>query len=158
MSRSQKTSQKRQIEPDPKYQSIELAKFINKIMKGGKKETARLLLYRTLDNLKEKTKQDPLIIFEKAILNATPQIEVRPRRIGGATYQVPYEVEKERGKTMAMRWLVSIARKRQGKTMSEFLTEELLDASEGKGAAVEKKNQLHKLAEANKAFAHYARY
>lgn len=127
-------------------------------MLGGKKETARQLVYRAFAHLKEKTKQDPLTLFEKAISNITPQMEVRPRRIGGATYQVPMEMRKERGKTLAMRWLVSLTRSRQGKSMSEFLTEEILDASEGKGAAMEKKNQLHKLAEANRAFAHYARY
>lgn len=146
---------KRQIAPDTKYNSEKVARFINKIMRDGKKSKAEKILYTAFDIISERTGGDPIEVFEEALNNATPLLEVRPRRVGGATYQVPMEVEPRRGLTLAMRWLVGFARSRKGKPMAEKLADELLDASRGEGAAVKKKNDTHKMAEANRAFAHY---
>lgn len=145
----------REILPDPKYNSILLAKFINNIMARGKKSVAERIVYDALDIMAERTKKNPLELFETAIREATPLIEVKPRRVGGATYQVPVEIRPERRQTLAIRWLVSISRKRPGKTMSERLASELMDAAQGTGATIKKKEDTHKMAEANRAFAHY---
>jgi small subunit ribosomal protein S7 len=147
---------KREILPDPLYNSVKVAKLINYVMRRGKKEKARKIVYGAFEILKEKTKKDPLEIFELAIKNVGPSLEVRSRRIGGATYQVPVEVKPERKLSLAMRWIVEAAKAKKGKPMKEKLAEELLEASQGKGAAVKKKEDTHKMAEANKAFAHFA--
>jgi small subunit ribosomal protein S7 len=146
---------KREIKPDIKYNSVQVAKFINKVMKDGKKSLAERIVYKAFDIVEERMKRNCLEVFEKAVNNATPILEVRPRRVGGATYQIPVEVPKERGMSLAMRWLVQEARKRHGKSMSEKLANELMDAFNGSGAAVKKKENLHKMAEANRAFAHF---
>lgn len=149
---------KRKIRPDLKYQSITVEKFINKILVRGQKETARKLVYRAFDIVKDKAKKEPLEIFEGAIKNATPILEVKPRRIGGATYQVPMEVLPDRRETLAMRWIIKAARQRQGASMEKLLAEEILAAYENTGTAIKQKENLHKMAEANKAFAHFARF
>ena len=146
---------KRDILPDEKYNDKLLSKFINIMMGRGKKSIARKILYATLDNLKEKTNKEPLDVFHKAIENVRPIVEVKSRRVGGATYQVPVEVDEVRGKTLAMRWIVSFARSRADKTMSLRLTQELMDAYNKTGSAYKKKDDTHKMAEANKAFSHF---
>lgn len=156
--RGYKRAPKKEILPDLKFNSVEIAGFVNKIMIGGKKETARRIFYRALDIASTQLKVNPLDLFEGAVENVAPLVEVRPRRIGGATYQVPMEVNKGRARTLAERWLISAAREKQGKPMEVFLAEELADAYQNKGQAVSRKEQLHKLAEQNKAFAHYARF
>ena len=153
-----KKIRKRKLNPDTKYHSVTVEKFINKIMLRGQKETARKLIYRALDILKEKTGKEPLEVFEGAIKNASPLLEVRPRRIGGATYQVPTEVSASRRETLAMRWLIKASRVRQGATFDKILAEEILAAFQNTGAAIKQKENMHKMAEANKAFAHYARF
>jgi len=129
--------------------------FINRLMKGGKKSTAARTVYGALDIIEEKMHRNPLEVFEQAIKNATPIIEVKPRRVGGATYQVPVEVPPHRRLSLAMRWLAGSARNRSGKSMSERLANELMDAAQGTGATVKKREDTHRMAEANKAFAHY---
>jgi len=146
---------KRTIAPDPRYGSDELSRFINKVMMGGKKTTAQRIVYEAMDLLEEETKQSPLDVFRAAMQRSTPQLEVKPRRVGGATYQVPIEVRSTRREALGMRWLVNSARARTGKPMSEKLYEELLDASRGQGAAVKRREDLHRMADANKAFVHY---
>jgi small subunit ribosomal protein S7 len=146
---------KRKIAPDPRYGSDELSRFINKVMMGGKKTTAQRIVYEAMDLLEEETKQSPLDVFRAAMQRSTPQLEVKPRRVGGATYQVPIEVRSTRREALGMRWLVNSARARTGKPMSEKLYEELLDASRGQGAAVKRREDLHRMADANKAFVHY---
>ena len=141
--------------PDAKYQSLVLSKFINFIMYGGKKTAAEKIIYNALDQIKEKTKDDPIKIFNEAINNIRPNLEVRSRRVGGATYQVPVEVKTKRSTTLALRWLIEATRKRKNKTMSEKLFNELMDASQRKGAAIKKREDTHRMAESNKAFAHY---
>lgn len=153
-----KSAPKRIIEPDLKYNSQTVARFINKLMLRGQKETAAKLVYKAFDIIKEKTKKEPLEIFEGALKNAMPLLEVKARRIGGATYQVPMEVRAERRLTLAMRWIIGAARGSQGKSMPEFLANEILDAYNGTGSAIKKRETLHKMADANKAFAHYARF
>jgi len=150
-----KTAPKRIFYPDPKYRSLVLAKFINFVMYDGKKSTAVKIIYNALDQIKNKTKDDPIKIFNDAINNIRPNLEVRSRRVGGATYQVPVEVKTKRSQTLALRWLLSAARKRKNKTMSDKLSSELLEASQNKGAAIKKREDTHKMAESNKAFAHY---
>ena len=145
----------RDVLPDEKYNDKLLSKFINIMMGRGKKSVARKILYTTLDSLKEKTNKEALEVFHKAIENVRPIVEVKSRRVGGATYQVPVEVDEVRGKTLAMRWIVSFARSRADKTMSLRLTQELLDAYNKTGSAYKKKDDTHKMAEANKAFAHF---
>ena len=141
--------------PDPKYGSLVLAKFINFVMYDGKKSTSEKIIYDALEKIKEKTKEDPIKIFNDAISNIRPNLEVRSRRVGGATYQVPQEVKTKRSQTLALRWLLEASRKRKNKTMSDKLFNELMDASQGKGSSIKKREDTHKMAESNKAFAHY---
>jgi len=144
------------INPDPVYSSVKVAKFINHIMKGGKKSIAKKIVYKALEEIKEKTKEDPMLVFERSLQNAMPVMEVRSRRIGGATYQVPIEVKGERRLSLAMRWIVQGAKSRKKGPMFKKLSEELIEASQNKGLAVKKKEEIQKLAEANRAFAHLA--
>ena len=150
-----KQAPKRIFYPDPKYGSTVLAKFINFIMFDGKKTTSEKIIYNALEKIKSKTKEDPIKVFNNAINNIRPNLEVRSRRVGGATYQVPVEVKTKRSQTLALRWLLEAARKRKNKTMSEKLLNELMDASQNKGSAIKKREDTHKMAESNKAFAHY---
>lgn len=148
-------AKKRDVMPDPKYNSKLVSKFINVIMKSGKRSVAEKICYGAFDMLKEKTGQDPLKIFKTAVENSKPLLEVRPRRVGGATYQVPVEVRSNRRIALAFRWLIDYARKRKEKTMAERLAAELLDAYNNVGSTIKKKEDTHKMAEANRAFAHY---
>ena len=150
-----KQAPKRTFYPDPKYGSVILAKFINFIMYDGKKTTSEKIIYEALEKIKNKTKEDPIKIFNEAIGNIRPNLEVRSRRVGGATYQVPQEVKSKRSQTLALRWLLEASRKRKNKTMSEKLFYELMDASQRKGSAIKKREDTHKMAESNKAFAHF---
>ena len=156
--RGVKQAKKRKIIPDLKYNSVTVAKFINKVMQRGQKETARKIVYKAFDIVKDKTGKEPLQIFEESLKNTAPLLEVSPRRIGGATYQVPIEVRSERKETLAMRWIINAARGRKGGKMTEFLAAEILDAYNNTGTAMKKREILHNMAEANKAFAHYARF
>ena len=140
---------------DPVYNSVDISKFINRIMRRGKKSLAERIFYATMERIKERTNEDPIEIFQKAMTNATPLLEVKARRVGGANYQVPVEVKPDRAQALALRWIVNATRSRGGKTMAEKLANELIDASNGTGAAVKKKDDTHRMAEANKAFAHY---
>jgi small subunit ribosomal protein S7 len=146
---------RREIKPDIKYNSVIVSRFINKLMMRGKKSTAERILYDAFDIIESRVQKSPLDIFEQAVNNATPILEVKPRRVGGATYQVPIEVRPERRLSLAMRWLVQNARNRTGKSMAEKLAAELMDAAQGQGATIKKKEDTHKMAEANRAFAHY---
>ncbi len=146
---------KREILPDPVYNSPLVAKFINTLMWGGKKSTAERILYGALDQIKEKSQDDPLKVFKKALENVSPRVEVKSKRVGGATYQVPVEVNSARRAALAMRWLVSYARSRGEKTMTDKLAGEILDAAASKGNAIKKREDVHRMADANKAFAHY---
>jgi small subunit ribosomal protein S7 len=137
------------------YGTKVITKFINSLMLDGKKTVAEKIVYRTFDIIKEKTKQDPLEVFNEAIKNVKPNLEVKSRRVGGATYQVPVEVRSERAQALAIRWLIESSKKRGDKTMQERLSKEFLDASTNKGNAIKKKEDTHKMAEANKAFAHF---
>ena len=150
-----KQAPKRIFYPDPKYESLILAKFINFVMYDGKKTTSEKIIYDALDKIKEKTKDDPIKVFNDAINNIRPNLEVRSRRVGGATYQVPVEVKSKRSQALALRWLIEASRKRKNKKMSEKLFFELMDASQNKGSAVKKREDTHKMAESNKAFAHF---
>jgi small subunit ribosomal protein S7 len=145
------------IAPDRTYGDVTLALFINKVMKKGKKTTAQRLVYGAFDIIKEKTKKEPIDVFRQAIDNASPILEVRPKRIGGATYQVPVEVKGGRKLALAIRWILDGARSKKGKPMAEKLSQELIEAANNQGGAIKKKNDTHKMAEANKAFAHFAR-
>lgn len=151
-----KKKENRPISPDPVYNSLMVDKFLNHTMRKGKKEIARKIVYGAFEIIKEKTKKNPLEIFEKALENVGPLLEVRARRIGGATYQVPVEVRGDRRISLAMRWILEAARAKKGKPMKEKLAEELISAANNQGAAVKKKENVHKMAEANKAFAHFA--
>ncbi|HHH41382.1 MAG TPA: 30S ribosomal protein S7 [Chloroflexi bacterium] len=146
---------KRQVEPDIRYNSVWVAKFINRVMRDGKKSIATRIVYDAFDIIQERTKRDPLEVFEQAMKNTMPVLEVKPRRVGGSTYQVPVEVPPHRQVSLAMRWLVQAARARSGKSMAEKLANELMDAARGHGAAVKKREDTHRMAEANRAFAHY---
>ncbi len=146
---------KRDVLADPIYNSKLVTKLVNSIMKDGKKGVAQTILYESFDIIKEKTSQEPLEVFEKAMENIKPSLEVKSRRVGGANYQVPIEVKPERSTALALRWLTQYARLRGGKSMAEKLANEIIDASNGVGAAVKKREDTHKMAEANKAFAHY---
>jgi len=146
---------RRKVEADPKYNSELVTVFIRKIMLGGKKSTAQSVFYGAMDIMQEKEGKEPLVILQQAVTNATPLLEVRPRRVGGANYQVPVEVRKGRDVALALRWIIKASRERSGKSMAEKLSSELLDASKGQGAAVKKREETHKMAEANRAFAHY---
>jgi small subunit ribosomal protein S7 len=147
--------QKRDILPDPKYGDKLAAKFINNIMRGGKKSNAEAILYNAFDIIQEKTKQDPLKLFKQAVENTKPVVEVRSRRVGGATYQVPVEVRYERRQSLAIRWILTFSRKRSENSMHEKLAGEIMDAANNRGATIKKREDTHKMAEANKAFAHY---
>ncbi len=148
-------AEKREILPDPKYNSKLVSRFVNVILKDGKKSTAERVFYGALDILKEKTGSDPLKVFKTALENVKPLLEVKPRRVGGATYQVPMEVKPNRRVALAIRWIVSYAKQRKEKTMQERLAGELLDAYNNTGSSIKKKEDTHKMAEANRAFAHY---
>ena len=154
MSRRRKAV-KRQIMPDPKFKDLIISKFTSCIMLDGKKSTAEKIVYGALDFIKEKTKSDPLALFHEALNNVKPQIEVRSRRVGGATYQVPVEVKPKRAQALALRWIMDATRKRKNKTMADKLFAEILDASQNKGSAIKKREDTHKMAESNKAFAHF---
>ncbi|MGB4100038.1 MAG: 30S ribosomal protein S7 [bacterium] len=147
--------EKREVFPDPKYNSITVAKFINVLMYSGKKSTAEQILYEALDLIEKRTKQDGLKTFKKAIDNVKPVLEVKSRRVGGATYQVPVEVSQDRRQALSFRWVILFARKRSEKTMADRLANELIDAANNRGASIKKREDTHKMAEANKAFAHY---
>ena len=146
---------KREVLPDPLYNSQLLTKFVNVVMKDGKKTVAERILYDALEMIRQKTNDDPIKVFKKAIENVKPAVEVKSRRVGGSTYQVPVEVRPERRVALAMRWLVTYSRGRGEKTMRERLAAELVDAAQNRGNAVKKRDDTHKMAEANKAFAHY---
>ncbi|MBF8263036.1 MAG: ribosomal protein [Parachlamydiales bacterium] len=149
-------AEKRRIDPDPIYQSQTLAKFVNKLMYGGKKSTARAIVYAALEKFAEKLKaENPLAAFEQALENAKPSLEVKSRRIGGATYQVPVEIAPDRRVAMAMQWIITFARAKPGRSMTEGLSSELVDCYNNQGATIKKKDDTHRMAEANKAFAHY---
>ncbi|NIM93801.1 MAG: 30S ribosomal protein S7 [Anaerolineales bacterium] len=147
--------EKREIPPDVKYNSILVQSFINRLMKKGKKSTAARILYDAFDIMEGRAKRDPLEMFEQAIKNTSPVLEVKPRRVGGATYQVPVEVAPGRRLALAMRWILAAANTRPGKSMAEKLSAELMDASNNTGAAIKKREETHRMAEANRAFAHY---
>jgi len=151
-----KKKEKRIISPDPVYNNVTVAKFINQIMRRGKKTIARKIVYRAFDMIKEKTKKEPLEVFTKALENASPLLEVKPKRIGGATYQVPREVRGDRRITLAMRWIITAAKSKKGKPMREKLAEEIMAAANNTGWAIKKKEDTHRMAEANRAFAHFA--
>ncbi|HEV3474790.1 MAG TPA: 30S ribosomal protein S7 [Actinomycetota bacterium] len=146
---------RREVEPDPIYQNALVTQLINKLMLSGKKTLAERVVYQALDAISEKTANDPVLTLKKAVDNARPLLEVRSRRVGGATYQVPVEVRPNRGTTLALRWLVNYARQRKEHTIADRLVGELMEASQGQGAAVKRREDIHKMAEANKAFAHY---
>ena len=148
-------SKKHQVLPDPIYGSIVVAQLINKILLDGKKSIAEDIVYSALDMVKDKTDQEPVAVLKRALDNIRPSLEVRSRRVGGATYQVPVEVRPARATTLALRWLVDFSRQRREKTMTERLANEILDASNGLGAAVKRREDMHKMAESNRAFAHY---
>jgi len=154
MRRKQKFT--RETQPDLKFGSALVAKFTNYLMERGKKTVAERIMYGTLDNIAEKTKKDPLEVFDIALKNATPQLELKSRRVGGANYQVPREVRGERKMFLACKWLIEGARKRKGKPMAFKLAEELIEASQNNGYAIKKKADTHRMAEANKAFAHFS--
>ena len=145
----------RPITPDAKYHNQTITKFINKMMKSGKKATAERIMYNAMDIMESQAKRNPVETFELALRNATPLLEVKPRRVGGATYQVPVEIRGERRNALAIRWLIDAARKRAGRSMAEKLAGELLDAAHGTGSTIKRREDTHRMAEANKAFAHY---
>ena len=154
MSRRRKP-QKRELLPDPKFKNTLVTRFINNLMRNGKKSTAEAILYDALDMIEERTGQNGLEVFEKAVENVKPIVEVKSRRVGGATYQVPVEIREKRREALAMRWIISAARTRSGRSMSQKLSAELLDAFNQTGTAFKKKEDTHRMAEANKAFSHY---
>ncbi|MBP9089789.1 30S ribosomal protein S7 [bacterium] len=150
-----KQADKRITVADPVFNSQQVSRFVNRMMQRGKRSTAQSLFYDALQILKDRTKQEPLDVFNKALKNVTPLVEVKARRVGGSTYQVPVEVKSSRGFALASQWLIANSRKRPGRTFAERLSAELADASNGTGASVKKRDETHKMAEANKAFAHY---
>ena len=147
--------EKRDVLPDARYNNKNVAVFINKVMQRGKKSVAERIMYDALERLEQQTSRNPLDIFEQAVRNATPAIEVKPRRVGGATYQVPVDIRAERRLALAMRWLLRAARARGGRSMAEKLAAELLDAASGQGATIKRREDTHRMAEANRAFVHY---
>jgi small subunit ribosomal protein S7 len=149
------SAEKREIIPDPKFGDEVVTKFMNSLMYDGKKSTAERIVYGAFDVIQDKTSQDPVKVFHEALDNVAPSIEVRSRRVGGATYQVPVEVRPERRQALAIRWLINAARGRNETTMTQRLSAELLDASQNRGSAVKKREDTHKMAEANRAFSHY---
>ncbi len=146
---------KKESRPDGKYNSVLVAQFINKIMQDGKKRTAEGIVYGAMQLLEKQTSKDPVAALEQAMKNATPLLEVKPRRVGGATYQVPVEVDAARGLSLARRWIIQAAKAKKGKSMRERLAAELIDAYQGQGTTIKKREDTHKMAEANRAFAHY---
>ena len=148
-------AERRPVTPDPKYNNVELSRFINKVMLNGKKTTAQRIVYSALDYIEREARRPGLELFELAVKNATPMLEVRSRRVGGATYQVPTEVRPNRRVTLAMRWIIRGARTRSGRPIAERLGQELLEAARGQGSAVRRREELHRMAEANRAFVHY---
>ncbi len=151
-----KKRENRNIQPDSIYNNVVVAKFINQVMRRGKKTIAKKIVYGAFNILKEKTKKEPLEVFEKALENSRPLLEIKPKRVGGATYQVPRPVPEDRSVALAVRWILEASRKKKGKPMEEKLAEELLLASNNEGAAIKKKLDTHRMAEANRAFAHFA--
>jgi small subunit ribosomal protein S7 len=149
------SAEKREINPDPKFNSLVLSKFMNSIMEQGKKSVAEGIVYGALDRIQTKSKVDPLATFQSALENVMPAVEVRSRRVGGATYQVPVDVRAERRQALAIRWIITAARSRNENTMEERLSAELFDAANNRGTAVKKREDTHKMAEANRAFSHY---
>ena len=150
-----RAADKREFNPDPKYGDVVLTKLMNGLMLDGKKSIAEKIVYGAFDEIEQKSKQDPIKVFQEALNNVKPQIEVRSRRVGGATYQVPMEVRNERAQALAIRWIIETSRNRAENSMTGRLSAELLDAAENRGAAVKKREDTHRMAEANKAFAHY---
>ncbi len=146
---------KRPVVPDSKYQNSHISMFINRMMYGGKKSTAQTIMYRALTIVEERAKRDPVDVFEQALRNVSPSVEVKPKRVGGSTYQVPMEVPHDRSVSLAMRWILEYARGRGGRNMEEKLAGELLDAANGQGNAIKRKDDTHRMAEANRAFAHF---
>ncbi len=149
------SAEKRKVLPDPKFKDVVLSKFMNQIMQDGKKSTAERIVYGALDLVEDRAKRDPVDVFKDALEAIAPSVEVRSRRVGGATYQVPVEVRPERRQALAIRWLAAAAKSRNENTMRERLAGELMDASQGRGTAVKKREDTHKMAEANRAFSHY---
>jgi small subunit ribosomal protein S7 len=149
------SAEKREINPDPKFGDLVLSKFMNAIMMHGKKSVAEQIVYGALDQVEQRAKQEPVPMFHQALENVAPHVEVRSRRVGGATYQVPVDVRPERRQALAIRWLISAARKRNETTMVERLSGELMDAANNRGSAVKKREDTHKMADANRAFSHY---
>ena len=145
----------REVLPDPKFHNRRVSLFVHRLMYGGKKSVAQRVLYTAMAEMAERTQKEPIELFESALQNVAPVVEVKPRRVGGATYQVPLEVKPERRETLAMRWIIDAARARAGKSMSEKLANELQDAAGGSGGAMRKREEVHKMAEANRAFSHY---
>jgi len=152
-----KRNYKRERKPDLKYGNVVVGRFINYLMRDGKKSVAQKVLYGALDEVKKSANQDPLVVFEKALENITPQVEVVSRRVGGANYQIPREIRPERKFMLTARWLIGAARAKKGKSMAEKLADEILAAAKNEGSAIKKKQDTHRMAEANRAFAHFAR-
>lgn len=152
-----KPAPKRELLPDPKYGNVMLAKFINYLMRDGKKNTAQQVMYKAIDIIKEKTKQDPLEIFDTALKNVQPAVEVKSKRVGGANYQIPIQVRGERRLALGLRWLITAADSKKGRSMAQKLADELIAAANNEGDAIKKKMDVHRMAEANRAFAHFAR-
>lgn len=150
-----KSPSKRKVYPDQRYGSPVITMFVNRMMYDGKRSTAMRIMYDAMDIIEDRAKRDPLEVFEQALRNVTPAVEVKPRRVGGSTYQVPVEVPPDRARSLAMRWLLAAARARNGRSMSEKLASELMDAANSQGTAMKKKEDTHRMAEANRAFAHY---
>jgi small subunit ribosomal protein S7 len=148
-------AEQRTIPPDPQFDNVELARFINRIMLKGKKTVAQRIVYSAMEIVEQQAHRPPLEIFQEALRNATPLLQVKPRRVGGATYQIPIEVPARRGSALAMRWIINSARNRKGRPMHQKLAQEFLDASRGDGAAVKRREDLHRMADANRAFVHY---
>ncbi|MEX1011551.1 MAG: 30S ribosomal protein S7 [Balneolaceae bacterium] len=150
-----RTAEKRDVQPDPVFEDKTVTRFINNLMRDGKKNVARNILYQAFEIIEEKTGEEPIEVFKNALGNSTPAVEVRSRRVGGATYQVPVEVRSERGTALGMRWIIRASRSRNDKSMALRLSRELMDAAKNEGGAVRKKDETHRMAEANKAFAHF---
>jgi small subunit ribosomal protein S7 len=143
------------VEPDQKYQNVHITMLINRMMRGGKKSTAQTIMYRALEIVEQRTKREPIEVLEQALRNAAPSVEVKPKRVGGSTYQVPMEVPHDRSISLAMRWILEYARGRGGRNMEEKLAAEVMDAANGQGNAIKRKDDTHRMAEANRAFAHF---
>lgn len=146
---------RRRVPPDSKYNNVHITMFVNRMMRGGKRSIALSIMYTALEIIEERQKKDPVEVFEQALRNVTPAVEVKPRRVGGSTYQVPVEVPHDRAVSLAMRWLLQNSRSRSGRGMANKLASELMDASTGQGASVKRKDDTHRMAEANRAFAHF---